>query len=240
MEKRSEEKLGRYSYVLGGLSYIPLFGVLFGIFSIAWGLVSRKRGGLALALIGLGGIAFSGILYGGLFYFGFVQRGGVFDELRTRMAKSNLTSLVQSIEFYKLQNGRYPEGLEVLAKSVPKEQPVFIHDPSIEMAGKKSPYFHYQLTENGNAYYLLGVGPDGKPFTADDILPEIDTTKSGSIGFRKVTGKAGASPDLDNMRQEAAKAFQQLKAMQERQVADGAVPARQDKQRPMSDLWGRW
>lgn len=209
VKESSEEKIGRYAYVVGGLAFIPLFGIAFGIFAIVWGLLSRKKGGLALALFGLGGIAFSCILYGTLFYKGFVERGGVFDELRLGLAKSNLTSLVQSVEFYKLQNGNYPETLEVLKESMPKDQFLFIQDPiALEMGkGERSPYFYYDLIDTSNAYYLFSVGPDGKPFTSDDILPEVDTSKSASIGFRvppKVTKESGITPEVARLQQEAA------------------------------------
>lgn len=223
MEEKSEEKLGRYSYLLGGLSYIPLIGVLFGIFSIVWGLVSRKRGGLALALIGLGGIAFSCVLYGTLFYKSFVERGGTFDELRLRMAKHNLTTLVQSIEFYKLQNGKYPQSLETLRESLPKEQAVFIQDVvAVEMGkGERSPYYFYEIIDNGNAYYLFSAGPDGKPFTADDIFPEVDASKSASIGFRmppRMTKESGITPEVAKLQQEAANKVQQTKESQQKQL----------------------
>ena len=44
----SEEvkKLGAFPYVIGGgLSYIPLIGLFFGVVSIIWGLATDKKGG---------------------------------------------------------------------------------------------------------------------------------------------------------------------------------------------------
>ena len=41
-----------------------------------------------------------------------------------------LGSLVQSIEFYKVQHGAYPESLDALQASLPKGSFVFIVDPS--------------------------------------------------------------------------------------------------------------
>ena len=44
----------------------------------------------------------------------FTYRGGMFDELRGKLARANLTGLVREIEYYKLQHGRYPGSLEEL------------------------------------------------------------------------------------------------------------------------------
>jgi len=74
------EKLGTAAYVVGGMSFIPLIGVLFGFAAIAWGLATKKLGGKRLAAIGGAGIAFTLVLYGALFYFGFAQRGGIYDD----------------------------------------------------------------------------------------------------------------------------------------------------------------
>ena len=56
------KSLGTFPFVLGGLSFIPLIGVLFGLLAIGWGLINRRRGGKKIALIGAGGIAFTIIL----------------------------------------------------------------------------------------------------------------------------------------------------------------------------------
>src|ERR1700722_2798253 len=113
-------KLGALPYVVGGLSFIPLIGLIFGCLSILWGLLTRKAGGKRLALIGALGIASSALLYGGLFYFGFVQRGGIYDHLRQQLAQSSLNSLVPLVEFYKIQHGKYPSSLKELQVSSPK------------------------------------------------------------------------------------------------------------------------
>jgi hypothetical protein len=145
-------------------------------------MVRWKNGGKAVTFIGLGGILFTIAMYGALFYFGFMQRGGVYDELRAEMSKSNLTSLVQSIEFYKVQNGRYPEDLQTLQKSLPRNSLVFIQDPSkIASIGQgESPFYYYEVTLSGERYYLLGTGPDNTPFTSDDIVPSVN---GGNIGL---------------------------------------------------------
>lgn len=61
------------------------------IIAIIWGQVTKKLGGKKLAIIGMCGISFSIILYGLFFYFGFVQKGGVYDDLRNQLSKSTIT-----------------------------------------------------------------------------------------------------------------------------------------------------
>ncbi len=180
----SEEvkKLGAFPYVIGGLSYIPLIGLFFGVVSIIWGLVTKRKGGRKLALIGTGGICVTLVLYGGLFYFGFVKRGGIYDELRVKLAETTLTSLVQSIEFYRIQNGTFPDSLDTLQKSLPKDSLTFVFDPTDMQLSKKPRYFYYEVVDEAH-YYLRGVGLDGKPFTDDDILPKVESNPSGKIGL---------------------------------------------------------
>ena len=177
-----QEKLGTFPFVIGGVSFIPGIGILFGIIAIIWGLVTKKLGGKKLAIIGASGIGFSVVLYSALFYFGFSQRGGVYDDLRAKLSKSTITSLVQAIEFYKIQNGKYPKSLEILRKSLPENSMVFVHDPThVQMAGEPR-YYHYELKDQKH-YYLLGVGPDEKPYTSDDVLPTIEVKPNSNVGL---------------------------------------------------------
>ena len=177
-----QERLGIFPYVIGGVSFIPGIGIIFGIVAIIWGLVTKKLGGKKLAIIGVCGIGFSVILFGSLFYFGFVQRGGVYDDLRAQLSKSTITSLVQAIEFYKVQNGQYPESLEVLRKSLAENSIVLVFDPTHVQIGGEPRYYHYELKDESH-YYLLGVGPDEKPYTSDDVLPNVEVRKDSRIGL---------------------------------------------------------
>ena len=128
--EKGKERLGAFPYVIGGLAYVPLFGVLFGIVALIWGLATTRTGGRTLAFMGAGGIALTVVVYSGLFYFGFAYRGGVFDELRTDLARSTITSLVQAIEFHKTQNETYPESLQSLQRSLTEDSIVFVFDPT--------------------------------------------------------------------------------------------------------------
>jgi hypothetical protein len=181
MAKRNE-KLGSSAFLIAGLSFIPLLGIPFGIAALIWGITTKKVGGKKLALLGGAGVLVTFILYGSLFYFGFVKRGGVYDGLRTRSAQNNLNTLVEAVEFYRVQHGTYPASLDSLQESLPKNSMVFIDDPTDVRFGGEPRHFYYQ-TVGTNHYYLRGVGSDGVPFTPDDILPQVQLTPGSKLGL---------------------------------------------------------
>jgi hypothetical protein len=176
------KRLGAFPFVIAGLSFVPLLGVLFGLAAIVWGLIARRRGGTKLALVGAAGIGFSILLYGGLYYFGFAQRGGLYDGLREKLAQDNLNALVQSVEFYKLGHGEYPDSLATLKASLPKGsvQSVYVIDPRILPGGKIGQLFYYEKVGSDH-YYLRGVAPDGKPFSPGALAPQV--APGGKIGL---------------------------------------------------------
>lgn len=183
-EENKKNKLGILPYIVAGLSYVPLMGVPFGIIAILWGIFSRKSDSTRLILIGIGGISFTTILYSALFYFGFVQRGGIYDEARLKLAEHNMNSLVQALEFYKAQHGEYPRSLEMLDESLSDNSRVFIFDPTDIRFNSEPRKFYYELVDD-KSYYLLSVGLDGQPFTSDDILPNVDVLPDSNVGLIK-------------------------------------------------------
>ncbi len=177
-----KERLGTLPFVLGGMSFIPLLGIPFGVLAIAWGLGTKKEGGRKLALVGAGGISATVLLYSALFYFGFSVRGGAFDEARAQLSRTNLGGVVQAIEFYRVQNGQYPDSLAQLRTSL--QQPSFVFLEDVSGGGDMSaprPYY-YEVVDSAH-YYLLGVGADGTPFTADDVLPTLTVRPQGGVGL---------------------------------------------------------
>ena len=169
---------------MGGASFIPLLGLPLGIVSIVYGLMKRKEGGLPLVFLGAGGILLTVVLYSTLFYKGFVERGGAFDELKSQLAQTQVTSVVKDLEFYKLQNGKYPEDLKALVQKDAKN-PVFIYEPFFRLGATESKPFVYELIDQGKHYYLYSRGPDGIEGTADDIFPAVSEQESEKIGYRK-------------------------------------------------------
>ena len=181
-----QKRLGCFPYVLGGLSFIPLVGVSFGIVVIIWGLIKLKQGGWKLILLGACGILFTVVLYGTLFYKGFVERGGIYDTLRSQMAQPMLTDLVKEIEQYKIQNGKYPESLEELIPEKEPQSSIMIYDPAyVDLKMKEPRLFYYELINEGKNYYLLSSGVDGTAFTEDDMHPIVSEEEMKNIGYRK-------------------------------------------------------
>ena len=188
MREYERDGLGCFPYIVGGLSFIPLIGVLFGIIVILWGLIKIRQGGWKLIVIGVLGISLTITIYGTLFYKGFVERGGTFDKLRSQMAQPMLTDLIKKIEYHKLQKGKYPKKLEELAPEG-KQNPesfIMIYDPTmIDLKMKEPRLFYYELINEGRNYYLLSSGPDGIPFTEDDIHPAVTEEEMQNIGYIK-------------------------------------------------------
>ena len=176
------------AYVIAGLSYIPLIGIPFGFAAIIWGIVSRKMGHLRVALIGGGGIVCTIFLYAALFYLGFVQTGGVYDRLRGQMARPQLDTLVQAIEFYRLQYGSYPDSLQQLQGSLTQPSFISIYDPTSIHLSTKLQAFYYERSGTDH-YYLRSVGADGQPFTDDDVVPDIKLVPGSKVGL--LLGKPG-------------------------------------------------
>jgi hypothetical protein len=184
------EPISSTAFIIAGISFVPLLGVPFGIAAVLWGLLRLDRGGGKVAAVGAGGVLFSLLLYGGLFYFGFVKRGGLYDHLREQLASTMLTNLVSEIEFYRVEHGHYPDSLEDLSGGA-DDPAASIYDPTVASVKGKQRLFYYKLSEDGSGYYLRGVGPDGVPFTADDLLPQVAHMPGSGIGLR--LGRPGDS-----------------------------------------------
>ncbi|CAA0082073.1 Uncharacterised protein [Zhongshania aliphaticivorans] len=178
-----KERLGSFPFVLGGMSFIPMVGVVFGIVSIGWGLFSKRKGGKKLALIGLGGILFTVLLYFGLFLFGLVMRGEGGSFLKKIFPSMALNSLVHAVEVYKDQHGEYPESLEALMQLAPENSSFTVLVSKGGVLGGSSQYY-YEVVD-ADHYYLLDMGKDGKPFTFDDIFPNEQLSRQGRTGLMK-------------------------------------------------------
>jgi hypothetical protein len=179
-------KIGTGSYVVAGLGFIPAIGVVFAIIAIILGVVKRKNGGRRLIVLGCLGIGLSVVIYSALFYEGFVVRGGIYDKLRVELAKKTIVDLVKNIEYYKLVKGEYPASLSELEADLGKESRGAVYDPSAiirPFSGQDLPKFFYQLTDDKSHYYLLGVGADQKPFTDDDLIPNLSDQARAKTGL---------------------------------------------------------
>jgi len=153
--------------ILGGLSFIPFIGILFGAISILISLTDFGRFRI-MFILGLSGIIFSIIIYSAIYYFGFIKRGGTYDELRVEMNQILLKEIDNDIVKYKSKYGFYPNDLKSLLK---ENGNLNLKDPIINVIKnyKGDSLFYYKTTPS--EFMLFSIGFDGKPFTKDDIYP---------------------------------------------------------------------
>jgi len=145
-------------WVFGGLSFIPLIGVLFGIIAIIIGVAKKSKGP---ALLGLCGILVTVVLYGGLYYFGFVQKGSVYDDLRTQLVSQLMSNNAGQISLYKDKNSKLPAKLSDLGTPSPTNL-LYLVDPW-------GTAFVYEVNADGTTFKLTSAGPDKALGTEDDI-----------------------------------------------------------------------
>jgi hypothetical protein len=168
-------------YLVGLICLIPLIGAFAGVVLIILGLAHYKD--RVFVIMGAVGILFTVAIYGSLFYMS--QNSNLFKKGFADLTQTEINDLVKSIEFYKMQNGVYPDSLQQL--NIKGGSFVSIYDvmSSDMKAGSKTATYQYH--KFGNKYLLFSVGADGKPNTKDDIYPNIrvaDTSKVGFIGKR--------------------------------------------------------
>ena len=65
---------------------------------------------------------------------------------------------------------------------MPKDGFIGVFDPSGAPFSGQPRYFFYERVGDDH-YYLRGLGPDGKPFTADDIVPQIPSAAGSKLGL---------------------------------------------------------
>ncbi|MBT1449510.1 hypothetical protein KJ365_01340 [Glaciecola sp. XM2] len=184
MEDRSKTHHGSGAFILSGVSFIPLIGVIPGIICIINALVSRKENSKKLGLIGFSGVMLTVVLYGIVLpaVFNSKSIGKSFEP----HAISAMTSLVRHIEYFKLQNDAYPKSIAELRSNLKQGELVFTHDVSGPLVlGEQHREFYYEVVNDGNNYLLFGIGQDAVAFTADDIYPLIDEEKDKNVGWVK-------------------------------------------------------
>ena len=164
----------RPPYLLGLLCLIPLVGAFVGLGLLLYGIFKYKD--KWLIMIGAFGIVFTIVIYSSLFYG--MKHSDVFKQGFASISQLQLTSLVKSIEFYKLQNGSYPDSLPQLLES---DALTPINDPLVMSPFNSNSHFKYYRV--GEKYRLFSSGIDGIPGTKDDLYPRVRITDSSKIGL---------------------------------------------------------
>ena len=173
-EKNETQKI-KPPYGLGYLGLFPFVGFFVGIGLTLYGIIKYKD--KKLTIIGIACMIFSVIVYSAIYYHGFVSDSG--KKGWEVFAQRDLNTLVIHIEFYKLQNGHYPDSLQQLRCDYVS---VSIQDITQSTKDGKRPYYNYKNL--GDRYLLFSSGTDGIPNTDDDIFPKINPNNK-NIGWTK-------------------------------------------------------
>lgn len=153
--------------------FIPFIGLLIGAYLTFVGARLKERVILALGIFDLSlGIVIVSI-WG---YHTFVDRSG-FYEAGTTASNERLVMLIESIEFYKQNNGSYPDNLDLI--NFPSGLYTDM-DPLQALAKNANKKFRY--IKDGDVYYLFSAGVDGIDYTQDDLLPNTEGMRN--IGYR--------------------------------------------------------
>lgn len=160
----------RNLYYWGLAGFIPNFGVIVGIILIVKGFQYNK---IKLLLIGVADILFTVFFW--MVLFPLLIPNGFKD-----ISQMELNSLVKNVEFYKLQNGQYPDSLQQLLKD---DKLAPINDAIQIDKHRNNTYYNYEKV--GDKYLLFSSGLDGIPNTADDLYPVFSSKDSSKIGLIK-------------------------------------------------------
>ena len=60
--EKNDGSMGILAFVVAGFSFIPIFGIFYGLSGITWGLLTTKNNGKVLAFASFGGIVFNVLL----------------------------------------------------------------------------------------------------------------------------------------------------------------------------------
>lgn len=161
-------------YLVAILCLIPVIGFFAGIVVFILGIIHYKD--KVFVIMGAIGMLITIAMYGSIIYF--AQTSSTVNDGFSDITQTQLNDLVKSIEFYKLQNGLYPDSLQQIET---KNSFISIDDPLQTFKEKK--IVRYQYQRMGNKYLLFSVGKDGKSNTSDDIYPTITGADTSKLGF---------------------------------------------------------
>lgn len=163
-------------HLVGILCLVPLLGAFAGIVLIILGLTHYKD--RVFIVMGAIGVAITVSIYGSLIFF--TMNSGAVKNGFAELTQTEVNDLVKTIEFFKVQNGQYPDSLQQL--DIKGGSFVSIYDTmnDLKPGSKAAPYQYHKL---GKKYLLFSVGVDGKPNTKDDIYPNLMVADTSKVGF---------------------------------------------------------
>jgi hypothetical protein len=168
--------------LVAGLAFVPVLGFLFGSAAVTWALVSdRPRRTLSLILGGTG--AALNLAVPILMVVVSPQGRLLVQRAEIDQTRQDLTTVVTELERYHTRTGQYPPTLRVLVGYPIPSRLINIHDHSQSILRWNRTYA-YLVSDDGTTYDVFAVGPDGIPYTADDIRPEIPDSLRQTVGYR--------------------------------------------------------
>ncbi len=170
---------------LAALSFIPVFGFFFAGAALTWALnSSRPRARLAgwmavaggvLNMVGMVFLALSG------------QHTPAAEQQARTVAERELGRIVIALETDHTTRRSYVASLKGLQLARFPKELLPINDVSGGFIIPPREYV-YRVARDGKSYDLLGVGPDGKPDTDDDIRPVLSDSLREHSGFKPRSG----------------------------------------------------
>jgi hypothetical protein len=156
------------------LCAIPVLGGIIGLILSILGIVQKNR---TYLITGVGGILVTTTLVLVLNYQ--TTHRGSFDKTRIIVAKQTLSKMLSALELFKLNYSEYPENLNDLRKI---DNTIMYTDPLQQVHPKVDQNYFYKRVDSG--YYLFSRGFDAKPFTSDDLLPDLSGMNPKKLGLR--------------------------------------------------------
>ncbi len=170
-------KSGRHLYYWGLIGLLPNFGAIAGLILLYKGLFNYKD--KKLVIIGIADILFT-ILFWLVFTYE-MNNGSGFADSDAKFAQTQVNVLVKNIEFWKIQNGSYPDNIKQIENL---EQFIWVNDPFLKTNSDDAKnFFHYYKIRD--KYTLFSVGKDRLANTSDDIYPTITQGDTIKFGFVK-------------------------------------------------------
>jgi hypothetical protein len=186
----NREYISRLVYIPAIASFIPFIGIPFSISAVLWGISDWKIGGKRPVILASIGFVISLLVLG---YFPWainrLQKSSYLIEFKTNYAHAVCAHVIRYLEYYKLGHGQYPDTLFELQE---KDNTYFdqkdITDPfsyeGITNVWNTGQPYYYFVSKDRNHYNLFSIGPDGKPYTQDDIFPEVLEEYKSVIGLQ--------------------------------------------------------
>ena len=168
--------------LVAGLAFVPGLGFLFGSAAVTWALVSdRPRRTLSLILGATGAVLNLAVPI--LMIVLSPQGRLLARRAEMTQTRQDLTKVVTELERYHTRTGQYPPTLHVLVGVPIPSRLINIYDHSQSILRWNRTYA-YLVSDDGTTYDVFAAGPDGIPYTADDVRPAIPDSLRQTVGYR--------------------------------------------------------